>query len=76
MHKQPIVRLWGLTTQRGWGRIIFGRLGVRIYGEAALAHRNAAGHVDGAAEQSSYFRTYLRGMRGVKRREACANSGK
>ena len=34
MHKQPIVRLWGLTAQRGWARIILDRLDALAHGSA------------------------------------------
>ena len=50
MHKQSIVRLWGLTAQRGWAHLILDRLGALVHGSAATIHGNVAGHVDDAAE--------------------------
>jgi hypothetical protein len=50
MHKQSIMRFWGLTAQRGWARLILGRLGALAHGSAATTHGNAAGHVDDTAE--------------------------
>ena len=50
MHKQSIVRLWGLTAQRGWARLILDRLDALVHGSVATTHGNAAGHVDDAAE--------------------------
>ena len=53
MHKQPIVRFWVLTAQRGWARFILGRVDALV--SAASARGNAAGHVDSVAGQRSFF---------------------
>ena len=55
MHKQSIVRLWGLTAQRGWPRLILDRPDALAHGSAATTHGNAAGHVDDAAEHYNFF---------------------
>jgi hypothetical protein len=53
MHKQPIIRLQGLTAQRGWPCLIPDRLDALV--SAAPTHGNAAGHVDDAAENYNFF---------------------
>ena len=55
MHKQSIVRLWGLTAQRGWARLILDHLDALVHGSAATTQGNAAGYVDDAAEHYNFF---------------------
>ena len=55
MHKQSIVRLWGLTAQRGLARLILDRLDALVHGSAATTQGNAAGYVDDAAEHYNFF---------------------
>ena len=50
LHRQPIVRFWDLTAQRGWAPLVLDHLSALVYGSAASARENSAGHVDDAAE--------------------------
>ena len=55
MHKQSIIRFWGLTAQRGWARLILDRLDALGHGSAATTHGNAAGRFDDAAGHYNFF---------------------
>ena len=50
VHKRSILRLWSLTAQQGWARLILDRLDALAHGSAATTHEKAPGRFDDAAE--------------------------